>query len=222
MYRVNNITQMVRDELYNKVFEANKQWVEQKLAEDPEFFHHLAEEQNPDFLYIGCSDSRVHANEIMGLKPGQVFVHRNIANMVLNTDLNVLSVINYGVLSLNVKYIIVCGHYQCGGIKAAMEFKDSGLISPWLRSIRDVYRLHENELSQIQNFEERYRRFIELNIYEQCINVLKIREVRESYKKTGYPQVVGWVYDLDNGSLNDLDIDCEHEFERIHNLFHLG
>ena len=115
---------MIEDNLYNDIFEANKRWVEQKLAENPDFFHHLAEEQNPDFLYIGCSDSRVHANEIMGLKPGQVFVHRNIANMVLNTDLNALSVINYAVENLRVKYIIVCGHYNCGGIKAAMNFTD--------------------------------------------------------------------------------------------------
>lgn len=213
---------MIEDNLYNDIFEANKRWVEQKLAENPDFFHHLAEEQNPDFLYIGCSDSRVHANEIMGLKPGQVFVHRNIANMVLNTDLNALSVINYAVENLRVKYIIVCGHYNCGGIKAAMNFTDSGIISPWLRSIRDVYRLYEKELSQIQDFEERYRRFVEINIYEQCINVIKIREVRESFEKTGYPRIVGWVYDLQDGSLTDMDVNCEKEFERIHNIFRLG
>lgn len=213
---------MINDNLYNDIFEANKRWVEKKLAEDPEFFHHLSKEQNPDFLYIGCSDSRVHANEIMGLNPGQVFVHRNIANMVLNTDLNALSVINYAVENLKVKYIIICGHYNCGGIKAAMQFTDSGIISPWLRSIRDVYRLYEKELSEIQDFEERYRRFVEINIYEQCINVIKIREVRESFQKTGYPRIVGWVYDLFDGSLTDMEVDCEKEFERIHNLFRLG
>lgn len=213
---------MINDNLYNDIFEANKRWVEGKLKEDPEFFHHLADEQNPDFLYIGCSDSRVHANEIMGLQPGQVFVHRNIANMVINTDLNVLSVINYAVLNLNVKYIIVCGHYNCGGIKAAIDFKDSGIISPWLRSIRDIYRLHEQELSLIKDPEERYRRFVEINIYEQCINVIKIREVRESFKNTGYPRVVGWVYDLNEGMLRDLEIDLNKEFDRIHNLFRLG
>lgn len=213
---------MIEDNLYNNIFEANKRWVESKLKDDPKFFHHLADEQHPDFLYIGCSDSRVHANEIMGLRPGQVFVHRNIANMVINTDLNVLSVINYGVQNLNVKYIIVCGHYNCGGIKAAMDFKDSGLISPWLRSIRDVYRLHEKELSLIKDPEERYRRFVEINIYEQCINVIKIREVRESFKNTGYPRVVGWVYDLNEGILRDLEIDLNKEFDRIHNLFRLG
>lgn len=213
---------MIEDKTYNDIFEANKLWVEKKNAEDPEFFKHLSEDQTPDFLYIGCSDSRVHANEIMGLKPGQVFVHRNIANMVINTDLNVLSVINYAVLELKVKYIVVCGHYNCGGIRAAMRFQDSGLISPWLRSIRDVYRLHENELSRIKNEEERYKRFVELNIYEQCINVIKVREVREAFNKTGYPKIVGWVYDLNHGILRDLEIDLEREFERIHNLFRLG
>lgn len=212
----------MKDELYDNIFEANKRWASERIDEDPDFFKHLASEQHPDFLYIGCSDSRVHANEIMGLKPGQVFVHRNIANMVLNTDLNALSVINYGVESLKVKYIIVCGHYNCGGIQAALEFNDSGLISPWLRSIRDVYRLHEKELSNIKDEEQRYRRFVELNIYEQCINVIKIREVRESFSQTGYPKVVGWVYDLVDGNLRDLNIDLNYEFQRIHNLFRLG
>lgn len=212
---------MIEDSLYNNIFEANKKWVENKLKEDPEFFHQLSDEQHPDFLYIGCSDSRVHANEIMGLEPGQVFVHRNIANMVINTDLNALSVINYAVQNLNVKYIIVCGHYNCGGIKAAMDFKDSGLISPWLRSIRDVYRLHKNELSLIKDPDERYRRFVEINIYEQCINVIKIKEVRESFKNTGYPRVAGWVYDMDEGLIRDLSIDLHKEFNRINNLFNI-
>ncbi|MEN9920060.1 MAG: hypothetical protein RL662_2496 [Bacteroidota bacterium] len=210
---------MLDDDTYKDVFEANKRWVAEKNATDPDFFKQLASEQNPDFLYIGCSDSRVHANEIMGLKPGQVFVHRNIANMVINTDLNVLSVINYGVVNLNVKYIIVCGHYNCGGIKAAIDFKDTGLISPWLRSIRDVYRLHADELNAITDETLRFRRFVELNIYEQCINVIKIREVRESFKRTGYPKVAGWVYDIDCGALIDMEIDLKKEFERIHDLF---
>jgi len=207
------------DNRYEAIFEANKSWIEEKKSTEPDFFKKLAAEQHPDFLYIGCSDSRVHANEIMGLEPGEVFVHRNIANMVINTDLNVLSVINYAVQNLKVKYIIVCGHYNCGGIKAALEFKDSGIISPWLRSIRDVYRLHEKELLQIEDDEIRYKRFVELNIYEQCINVIKIKEVRDAYKKTGYPKVAGWVYELENGILRDLDIDLNHEFRRIYDSF---
>ena len=210
------------DNLYKQIFEANKKWVEKKNIEDPDFFKYLAENQKPEFLYIGCSDSRVHANELMGLKPGQVFVHRNIANMVINTDLNALSVIDYGVEYLNVKYIIVCGHYNCGGIKAAMNFTDHGVISPWLRSIRDVYRLHENELSQIKDIEERMNRFVEINVSEQCINVMKIKEVRDSFYQKGYPRVVGWVYDLNNGMLRDLNINFEKEFDRIHNLFNKG
>lgn len=209
----------MRDKRYDDIFEANKRWVNEKNSTDPDFFKKLASEQHPDFLYIGCSDSRVHANEIMGLEPGEVFVHRNIANMVINTDLNVLSVINFGVHNLKVKYIIVCGHYNCGGIKAALDFKDSGIISPWLRSIRDVYRLHEKELLKIEDADERYKRFVELNIYEQCINVIKIKEVRDSYRETGYPKVAGWLYDLENGILRDLNIDLNYEFKRIYDLF---
>lgn len=207
------------DNIYKEIFEANKKWVEDKNHEDPEFFQKLSKDQHPEFLYIGCSDSRVHANEIMGLQPGQVFVHRNIANMVINTDLNALSVIDYGVEYLKVKYIIVCGHYNCGGIRAAMNFTDHGVISPWLRSIRDVYRLHEKDLIQIEDLDERMKRFVEINVSEQCINVMKIKEVRDSFISNGYPRVVGWVYDLDNGILRDLNIDFQKEFDRIHNLF---
>ena len=166
------------EESYKRIFTENIKWVEKKNAESPDFFHHLAESQNPDYLYIGCSDSRVHANEIMGLKPGDVFVHRNIANMVVNNDLNVLSVINYAVEYLNVKYIIVCGHYNCGGIKAAMESKDLGILNPWLRNIRDVYRLHEKELDGISNSSDRYNRLVELNVYEQCLNIIKTAEYK--------------------------------------------
>lgn len=207
------------DNLYKKIFEANKEWAKKRCEDDPDFFTHLAEDQHPELLYIGCSDSRVHANEIMGLKPGEVFVHRNIANMVINTDLNALSVIYYGIEYLKVKYIIVCGHYNCGGIKAAMNFTDTGIISPWLRSIRDVYRLHKTELTAIKDVKERSNRFAELNVYEQCINVMKIKDVRDSYIQKGYPRVVGWVYDVYNGNLIDLNINVEKEFERIHNIF---
>lgn len=207
------------DNIYKQIFEANKRWVENKNQEDPDFFKKLSDNQHPEFLYIGCSDSRVHANEIMGLQPGQVFVHRNIANMVINTDLNALSVIDYGVEYLDVKYIIVCGHYNCGGIRAAMNFTDHGVISPWLRSIRDVYRLHEKELKQIEDTDERMKRFVEINVSEQCLNVMKIKEVRDSFIAKGYPRVVGWVYDLDNGILRDLNINFQKEFDRIHNLF---
>lgn len=209
------------EKAYKEIFAANKKWVEAKNEQDPDFFAHLAKDQNPDYLYIGCSDSRVHANELMGLQPGEVFVHRNIANMVVNNDLNILSVINYAVVHLNVKYIIVCGHYNCGGIKAAMQPKDLGILNPWLRNIRDVYRLHEKELDAISDSKARYNKLVELNVYEQCLNVIKTAEVQKSYLESGYPRVAGWVYDLNDGTLKDLDIDFEKELNRIRKIYDL-
>lgn len=207
---------------YKEVFESNKKWIKEKNAENPNFFQHLATEQNPEFLYIGCSDSRVHANEIMGLSPGEVFVHRNIANMIINTDLNALSVINYGVEYLNVKYIIVCGHYDCGGIKAAMKHLDYGILNPWLRCIRDVYRLHQEELDSIKDLDERHRRFVEINTYEQCLNVIKTAEVQKSYYQTGYPKVAGWIYDVRDGGLHDLNINFEDELNKIKRIYDIS
>lgn len=209
------------EESYRKIFVDNKKWVEKMKQESPDFFDHLAESQNPDYLYIGCSDSRVHANEIMGLQPGEVFVHRNIANMVVNTDVNALSVINYAVNYLNVKYIIVCGHYNCGGIKAAMEPRDLGILNPWLRNIRDVYRLHEQELDAITDDHQRYNRLVEVNVHEQCLNVIKTAEVQKSYLEKGYPRVAGWVYDLNEGVLIDLKIDFKKELDRIRKIYDL-
>ncbi|WP_165024687.1 MULTISPECIES: carbonic anhydrase [unclassified Dysgonomonas] len=206
---------------YKEIFTANKKWIERKLSADPDFFKHLSQEQNPDYLYIGCSDSRVHANEVMGLEPGEVFVHRNIANLVVNNDLNALSVINYAVEYLNVKYIIVCGHYDCGGIRAAMEPRDLGILNPWLRNVRDVYRLHEKELDAITDQRERYNRLVEINVYEQCLNVIKTAEVQKSYMESGYPLVAGWVYDLHDGLLKDLEIDFEKELNRIRKIYDL-
>lgn len=210
---------MIERKRYKEIFEANKQWIKDRREEDPDFFAHLAEEQHPDFLYIGCSDSRVHANEIMGLKPGEVFVHRNIANMVINTDLNALSVINYAVEYLNVKHIIVCGHYGCGGIQAAMKHLDYGILNPWLRCIRDVYRLHRKELDAIEDLDTRYRRFVEINTYEQCLNVIKTAEVQKSYHNTGFPRVAGWVYDIKDGMLHDLEIDFEEELSKVKKIY---
>jgi len=212
---------MVDKDFYKEIFKANKKWITERTDQHPDFFRHLEEEQNPDFLYIGCSDSRVHANEIMGLKPGEVFVHRNIANMVINTDLNALSVINYAVEYLDVKYIIVCGHYNCGGVKAAMQHLDYGILNPWLRCIRDVYRLHQDELDAIEDKGSRYRRFVEINTYEQCLNVIKTAEVQKSYYKKGYPLVAGWIYDLHDGMLHDLGIDFEKELARIRKIYDL-
>ncbi len=206
---------------YKQVFENNKKWVASKLAHDADFFEKLAKDQRPEFLYIGCADSRVPANEIMGLEPGDVFVHRNIANLVVNTDLNVQSVIHYAVVHLQVKYIIVCGHYGCGGVRAAMLPKDLGLMNPWLRNIRDVYRIHQDELDAIPDTEQRYDRLVELNVLEQCINVVKVASVQQRYYAEGYPTVHGWVYDLHNGYLKDLNLDMGKEIEKIRKIYDL-
>ncbi|WP_142686279.1 carbonic anhydrase [Chitinophaga polysaccharea] len=206
---------------YKQIFENNKQWIATKKATDEQFFEKMADTQKPDYLYIGCSDSRVPTNEIMGLEAGEVFVHRNIANLVPNIDLNVMSVINYAVVHLEVKHIIVCGHYNCGGVKAAMQAKDLGILNPWLRNIRDVYRLHMDELNAITDEHARYNRLVELNTQEQCINVIKTAAVQKSYVAKGFPTVHGWVYDLKNGALKDLEIDFEgvlHEIQKIYDL----
>ena len=181
---------------YKVIFENNKKWVEKKLGEDADFFKNLAKEQNPEYLYIGCSDSRVTTEELMGLKPGEVFVHRNIANLVNTLDLNAISAIQYAVEHLKVKHIIVCGHYDCGGIKAAMSPEDLGLLNPWLRNIRDIYRLHRIELDAIADEKERNNRLVELNVQEQCINVIKLACVQERYIVDEYPIVHGWVFDI--------------------------
>ena len=206
---------------YEQIFENNRKWVASKTALDVDFFKKLASDQNPEYLYIGCSDSRVPANEIMGLDSGEVFVHRNIANLVCATDLNVMAVINYGVRYLDVKHIIVCGHYNCGGVKAAMQPKDMGILNPWLRNIRDVYRLHKEELNTITDEKKRYDRLVELNVQEQCVNVIKFARVQQEYVKTGYPVVHGWVFDLKTGLLKDLNLDFEkilHDIQEIYNL----
>jgi carbonic anhydrase len=206
---------------YDEIFENNRLWVANKTAGDKAFFEKLAKEQNPDYLYIGCSDSRVPTNEILGLDAGEVFVHRNIANLVNSVDLNVMSVINYAVRHLSVKHIIVCGHYNCGGVKAAMQSADLGLLNPWLRNIRDVYRLHRQELDAIEDGNARFNRLVELNVQEQCINVIKTAAVQQSYVGKGYPVVHGWVYDLYTGNLIDLKIDFEgilHNIQEIYDL----
>lgn len=207
---------------YEQIFENNQQWVASKLAQDKAFFEKLAKDQQPDYLYIGCSDSRVPANEIMGLEAGDVFVHRNIANIVANVDLNAMSVINYAVNQLQVKHIIVCGHYNCGGVKAAMIPQDLGILNPWLRNIRDVYRLHEDELDGIPNESDRYDRLIEINVIEQCRNVLKMAVVQKHYAKNKYPIVHGWVFDLKNGLLKDLHFDFLGNLRKIQKIYKLA
>ncbi|KAJ5689637.1 Carbonic anhydrase [Penicillium macrosclerotiorum] len=204
------------------IFKRNKDWVCSKKIADPGFFEKLSAGQAPDYLYIGCSDSRVPANEIMGLEAGEVFVHRNIANLVPNVDLNVMSVINYAVRHLHVKHIIVCGHYNCGGVKAAMTSADLGLLNPWLRNIRDVYRLHEKELDKITDEDSRYNRLIELNVIESCRNVIKTAAVQQSYENNQYPVVHGLVFDLRDGLLRDLEIDFEAMLEDVKKIYCLS
>lgn len=210
---------MSYQDMYDKVFKSNTEWIERNKELNPGLFKLLAQEQHPDFLYIGCSDSRVHPNQIMGLKPGEVFIHRNIANMVNATDMNALSVINYAVEYLKVKFIIVCGHYGCGGIEAAMGKLDYRILNPWLQSIRDVYHMHKEELNAIESKEEKYRRFVELNTYEQCRNVLKTAEVQKSYHKNNYPKVAGWVFDIHDARLHDLKFDFEGELKKIKEVY---
>jgi carbonic anhydrase len=206
---------------YDKVFEDNRRWVAEQNATNPEFFTKLGAGQNPDFLYIGCSDSRVPANQIMGTHPGDVFVHRNIANIVVNTDLNAQSVIEYAVVHLDVEHIVVCGHYGCGGVKAAMQSEDLGLLNGWLREIRDVYRLHQVELDAIADEEARYRRLVELNVVEQCIHIMKIANWQKSFLKTKRPTVNGWVFDVADGILRDLKIPFAKTLEDIREIYRL-
>lgn len=192
----------------SRIFENNKSWISRQLQTDSTYFEHLSQGQSPAMLYIGCSDSRVTAEELMGLQPGEVFVHRNIANMVPNSDLNVMSVINYAVSVLKVNHVVVCGHYGCGGIKAAMQSSDLGILNPWLRNIRDVYRLHRKELDAIEDEELRYSRLAELNVQEQCINVIKTAEVQKAVYERKLT-VHGWIFDISSGKLIDLNIDFE-------------
>ena len=206
---------------YNEIFENNKKWVEAKTATHKDFFQKLAKNQDPDYLYIGCADSRVTAEELMGAKPGKVFVHRNVANLVSNLDLSASSVIEYAVDYLNVKRIIVCGHYNCGGVAAAMQADDLGILNPWLREIRDVYRLHREELNAIKDQHARYNRLVELNVQEQCINVIKMAVVQKAYLKDGFPTVHGWVFDLHSGNLIDLEIDFPKILKDIQEIYNL-
>ncbi|MAP55469.1 carbonic anhydrase [Altibacter sp.] len=204
----------------DQIFKNNQAWVNEKLGLDPNYFRNLSEGQHPEVLYIGCSDSRVTAEELMGAKPGEAFILRNIANMVSNLDLSAMSVINYAVRFLKVNHIIVCGHYGCGGIKAAMQSQDLGILNPWLRNIRDVYRLHRVALNAIEDEEEKYRRLVELNVQEQCVNVIKTADVQIAYRKRDL-RVHGWVFDIHTGKIIDLKIDFNNILKDIMEIYHL-
>lgn len=205
---------------YLKLIENNKKWVKEQTDKDPKFFTDLANGQTPEYLWIGCSDSRVPANEITGTKPGEVFVHRNIANMVVHSDMNLLSVLSYAVEVLKVKHIIVCGHYGCGGVIAAMGNKQYGLIDNWLRHIKDVYRFNALELDAIQDETERARRFVEVNVMEQVRDLSKTSIVQNAWNNDQPLHVHGWVYDLNDGLIKDLGVTftCTKD---LHAVYHL-
>lgn len=206
---------------FNKIFKNNEKWIAEKLAVNPDYFNDLAKGQSPEFLYIGCSDSRVTAEDLMGLNPGEVFIHRNIANQVVPTDNNVNSVIQYAVEHLKVKHIIICGHYECGGVKAALNPSDMGQLNSWLQTLRDVRRLHKAELESIDDEHKRFDRLVELNVYEQCMNIIKIDHVQRAWYKTGFPKIHGWVFDVRTGKLIDLGLDMEKEFSAIREIYDL-
>lgn len=206
---------------FSEIFQNNERWIASKLAIDPEYFEKLMKGQSPKMLYIGCSDSRVSAEELMGVSPGEVFVHRNVANLVIGTDNNLNAVVQYAIEHLKVKHIIVCGHYECGGVYAAMKPSDMGQLNSWLQTLRDVYRLHKAELDSIKDERQKYDRLVELNVREQCINIIKIDHVQRVWYKTGFPTLHGWVFDVRSGKLIDLGFKMSEIFGDIRSIYDL-
>lgn len=207
-------------DFYKRILDNNKKWVEDQLAIDPHYFNDLSKGQNPPLLWIGCSDSRVPANEIIGAKPGEVFVHRNIANLVIHTDMNLLSVLDYAVNALKVKHIIVCGHYGCGGVKAAMGNESIGIIDNWIRHIKDLFRIHQEELLAIQDDEQRFNRLVELNVIEQVCDLAKTSIVQNAWKTGQKLNLHGWVYGLNSGYVTDLNVNfsCDKDLDEVFKL----
>lgn len=207
-------------DFYKKILANNKKWVETSLESDPNYFQDLAKGQIPPLLWIGCSDSRVPANEIIGAKPGEVFVHRNIANMVIHSDMNMLSVLDYAVNVLKVKHVLVCGHYGCGGIKAALGNDSIGIIDNWIRHIKDVYRLHDKYLNSIIDEDERFNKFVELNVKEQVFDLAKTSIVQSAWRNGQELTLHGWVYGLNSGFVTDLDVNISSEKD-LDNVYQL-
>jgi carbonic anhydrase len=207
-------------EFYKKILDNNKKWVEDQVAIDKDYFKDLAKGQQPPLLWIGCSDSRVPANEIIGAKPGEVFVHRNIANMVVHSDMNMLSVLDYAVNVLKVKHVIVCGHYGCGGVKAAMGNQSIGLIDNWIRHIKDVYRLHDTYLNAIEDEEERFNKFVEINVQEQVFDLAKTSIVQGAWRNGQDLTLHGWTYGLNSGYVTDLGVNMSSndELDEVYRL----
>nr|WP_315197037.1 carbonate dehydratase [uncultured Flavobacterium sp.] len=207
-------------DFYKKILDNNKKWVEEQLDLDPEYFKDLAMGQKPPLLWIGCSDSRVPANEIIGAKPGEVFVHRNIANMVIHSDMNMLSVLDYAVNVLKVKHVIVCGHYGCGGVKAAMGNDSIGIIDNWIRHIKDVYRLHDKYLNSIEDENERFNAFVEINVKEQVFDLAKTSILQSAWKNGQDVTIHGWVYGLNSGFVTDLGVNfsSDKDLDEVYQL----
>jgi carbonic anhydrase len=209
--------------VYEKLLLENKAWAKEKIALDPNYFNKLSDIQTPEFLWIGCSDSRVPANEITNTQPGEIFVHRNIANMVIHTDVNLLSVLEYAVTHLKVKHIIVCGHYGCGGVKAAMSNHDfKQILNMWLRHIKDVFHLHRKELNSIEDENKKFDRLVELNVQEQVLHLAKTSIIQRAWQNEQRPQIHGWVYSLKDGIINpvcelnpDSDIEALYKYDDI-------
>lgn len=199
------------DAYYKSLLDKNKAWVEEKLSNDGEFFNKLSEGQQPPLLWIGCADSRVPANQIIGAEPGEVFVHRNIANLVVHTDMSMLSVLDYAVNVLKVKHVIVCGHYSCGGVQAAMTNNSYGVIDNWIRHIKDVYRFHSEELDNIKDEKERLSRFVELNVVEQVYDLAKTSIIQQAWRNGQKIEIHGWVYSLFDGMIKDLDVSFSND-----------
>jgi carbonic anhydrase len=207
---------------YEKLLDNNKKWAEEEVKNNPDFFNRLLHTQTPEFLWIGCSDSRVPPDRITGTNPGEIFIHRNIANMVVHTDLNLLSVLEYAVEVLKVKHIIVCGHYGCGGVKAAMGRHDIGIINKWLRNIKDVYRFHKDEVDECETEEDKLNKLIELNVKEQVVNLAKTSIVQKAWKYHNGPQLHGWVYDLHDGIINTVfDMPAGSHFDELYEFDNL-
>ena len=207
-------------DFYEQIIENNKKWVESITAQDPDFFKNLSKGQHPPLLWIGCADSRVPANQIIGAKPGEVFVHRNIANMVIHSDMNMLSVLDFAVNVLKIKHVIVCGHYGCGGVKASMGNNSIGLIDNWIRHIKDVYRLHQTELDNIEDQEARFNRFVEINVKEQVHDLAKTSIVQAAWKNGQTLHLHGWVYGLNSGYVTDLEVNfsSNQDLEEVYKL----
>lgn len=206
--------------ILKNLFDQNQNWANKIKASDPDFFAKLSKQQSPEYLWIGCADSRVPANEILDMLPGRIFVHRNIANLVIHTDLNCLSVIQFAVDVLKIKHIIVCGHYGCSGVKAAMDNQEHGLIDNWLRHIKDVYRYHQDQINALATETDRFNLLCELNVVEQVANICHTTIVQNAWKSSQELTVHGWIYGIEDGILKDLDVcvTCLDEISHIHRI----